>query len=195
MRTTQDALIADRHLFVVLEGFDGAGKSTTATLLAERIGGVVYRTPSDPYLAIRADIDLNATEVERTLFYAAAVARASSEIEAILQTSHVVCDRYLGSTRAYHEPVCPTARLLRELPVLRPDLTVVLTADDAARDRRLLARDGDAPQRWCDSPAVRKEILTIFQELADLSINTTALSPTEVVQMIVAQLHSVGGGL
>jgi len=183
----------ERHFFVVLEGFDGAGKSTTAAHLADQIKGVVYRTPSAPYLAIRDDVDRHASFVERTLFYAAAVARASSEIERLLQSSHVICDRYLGSTVAYHEPVWPMAKMLRALPVLQPDLTVVLTVGDIARDERLRARDGDAPPRWCDSADVRLGIQDILQQLPGLSIDTTALRETEVVQIIVARLRLIGG--
>lgn len=188
-----NASLDRRNLFVVLEGFDGCGKSTTAAMLARRIGGVVYSTPPSPYAVVRDDIDRNASFVERTLFYAAAVARASSEIERLLENSHVICDRYLGSTVAYHEPVWPMARMLNDLPLLQPDLTVLLSARESTREERVRVRDDNPPARWCDAADVRSQIEANLQQLPGLPIDTTRRSAGEVVEIIIERLRSIGG--
>src|SRR5690606_32284168 len=92
-----------------IEGGEGAGKSTQARRLAERIGAVTTFEPGDTPLgaAVRA-ILLDSTTLEITpraeaLLMAADRAQHVVEVvrPALARGQHVVCDRFSGSSIAY----------------------------------------------------------------------------------------------
>lgn len=95
--------------FIVLEGGEGAGKSTQAALLAEHLGAVLTREPGGTAIgeALRRlllDPSLVAPVPRtETLLMLAARAQHVAEIiaPALARGDDVVCDRYSGSTLAY----------------------------------------------------------------------------------------------
>ncbi|HXD27431.1 MAG TPA: dTMP kinase [Arthrobacter sp.] len=143
-------------LFVVLEGGDGAGKSTQAALLAGHLqerGRDVVRTrePGGTPIGekLRALVlDHGHGEVDartEALIFAAARAAHVEQliVPALSRGATVVCDRYIDSSVAYQG----TGRGLGTEEVLglnrwatgglRPDLTIVLDVDpQAGRQRR-----------------------------------------------------------
>ncbi|MGA2527860.1 MAG: dTMP kinase [Acidimicrobiales bacterium] len=94
---------------VAIEGGEGAGKSTQARLLAEAIGAQVTREPGGSPVAerIRAllldpSIGPLAPRAELHLMLAARAEHLSTRIEPVLAGgTHVVVDRFAGSTLAY----------------------------------------------------------------------------------------------
>jgi dTMP kinase len=106
--------IAPRAYFIVFEGPDGAGKSTQAALLADRltqIGMPVIRTRQPggdnvgkqlrEILISRHDDGLSA-EAELLLMMADRVQCVTQVIKpALAASSHVICDRYADSSIAY----------------------------------------------------------------------------------------------
>jgi dTMP kinase len=100
--------------FITLEGPDGAGKSTQARLLVERIGNtgrdvVLTREPGGTPLGERIrDVLMNAPDgshdaLSDALLFNAARARQVSEVirPALDRGAIVVCDRFSDSTLAY----------------------------------------------------------------------------------------------
>lgn len=143
-------------LFVVLEGGDGAGKSTQAALLATHLqdhGREVVRTREPGGTPIgeklrslvldhgHGDVD---ARTEALMFAAARAAHVEQLIlPALARGAAVVCDRYVDSSVAYQG----VGRSLGTDEVLtlnrwatgglRPDLTILLDVDPrAGRDRR-----------------------------------------------------------
>ena len=150
-----------RGRFITFEGGEGAGKSTQAELLAERlrklaIGVVVTREPggSAGAEAIRHVLLSGAAkplgpEVETMLFAAARDDHIQSTIRpALAQGKWVICDRFIDSTRVYQGTlgeVDPT--LIRGLERLMvgeamPDLTVILDLPAEAGLKRAAGRRG-----------------------------------------------------
>ncbi|MBM6623133.1 dTMP kinase [Micrococcaceae bacterium RIT802] len=143
-------------LFVVLEGGDGAGKSTQAALLAGHLqehGHEVVRTREPGGTPIGEKLrslvlDHGHGEVDaRTEALMFAAARAAHVEQLILPAlaggATVICDRYIDSSVAYQgvgrglgaEEVLALNRWATG--GLRPDLTILLDVDpQAGRDRR-----------------------------------------------------------
>ncbi|MBV9359313.1 MAG: dTMP kinase [Chloroflexi bacterium] len=104
----------DRSLFVVFEGPEGAGKSTQAGLLVERLrsrgvavtatrepGGTPFGEELRPLLLRRADLEL-AARAEALLMCASRAQLVGQVIRPALERGEaVVCDRFSFSTLAY----------------------------------------------------------------------------------------------
>lgn len=129
--------------FITFEGGEGAGKSSQATLLAERLRAigrqvVVTREPGGSPVAeaIRALILSNTCEepvAEMLLFAAARAEHLAATIKpALARGSVVICDRYIDSTRVYQGVVGrvdPALIALLERETVAPwypDLTLIL---------------------------------------------------------------------
>ncbi len=94
---------------MVLEGGEGCGKSTQASLLAERLGAVLTREPGATEVGERiralvldpASTDLDA-RAEALLMTAARAQHVAEVIRPALEEGrHVVSDRFTGSLLAY----------------------------------------------------------------------------------------------
>ncbi len=150
-----------RGYFITLEGGEGAGKSTQAVLLAEKIkasGRDVVRTRepggSPGAEAIRALLVNGATDrwspiSETLLMYAARRDHIERVIApALVRGAVVVCDRYADSTRAYQGAGggAPYALInaLEEsvLGDVRPHLTLIFELPSAVGLARAKARAG-----------------------------------------------------
>ncbi len=152
-----------RGRFIVLEGGEGCGKSTQATLLGERLDAVVTRQPGGTELGSRIrDLLLSAVpgdvdparpalddRAEALLMAADRAQHVSQVIEpAIAAGRHVVCDRYIGSTIAYQgygrELDIDIVRAISGWAAggLWPDLVVLLVVPDEVAAARIgSARD------------------------------------------------------
>lgn len=144
------------HMFVVFEGIDGAGKSTVAKAVAERVDGVYYKTPSalladasvptvgEPTFMRRYVEELSHVPT-RYLYYLFVTAHDSTQIAALLTQNHVICDRYLYSALAYHRALQPTLKglSLDPLQFLQPDITFHLKVNQQEQVRRLSTRPTD----------------------------------------------------
>ncbi|MGC8626554.1 MAG: dTMP kinase [Acidimicrobiales bacterium] len=95
--------------FIVLEGTEGAGKSTQARLLAERMGAVLTREPGGTAvgealrrLLLSTDGPPPTAKAEALMILAARAQHVAEVVEpALARGDDVVCDRYSPSTFAY----------------------------------------------------------------------------------------------
>ncbi|MFV0524180.1 MAG: dTMP kinase [Acidimicrobiales bacterium] len=153
--------------YLAVEGSDGAGKSTQARILADRLGALLVREPG--FTALGADLrrlllDPDGAPVDartETLLMAADRAQLMAEViaPALAAGRAVVSDRSVHSSLAYQGGgralgVDEVRRLNRwALNGRFPDLVVYLTAPDETLlnrlDRRLdrMEREGDAFRR------------------------------------------------
>ena len=198
-------------LFIVLEGGEGAGKSTQAAMLSSWMGEagidhVLTREPGGTKVgeAIREivlgrhDLEMPA-ETELLLILAARAAFVRDVVKPALAAGKVVlADRFSLSTLAYQG----FGRGL-ELDTIRqgvqiatggvePDLTIVLDipADEGAERQRLsgvgldrIEREGDAFLR-----AVREGYLSLARSEPDVALLSAAGSPEDVHRHILGLL-------
>jgi dTMP kinase len=173
--------------FITLEGGEGAGKSTQAQLLAERLTGlgvevVKTREPGgSPGAEIVRDIVLSGLakpfgpQAEALLFAAARSDHLDSLIKPALAAGRwVICDRFIDSTRVYQgilgQAGRPLVRALERITVgdAVPDLTVILDLPAKVGLARAQARRaGGVPDRFeSEDLAFHKKLNAAFREIA-----------------------------
>lgn len=195
-------------LFIVVEGLDGAGKSTAARALAAELAAVELKTPGAELAPLRSEIlrSLARSPLATTLFYATAVAAASQQVmEYRAAGKPVVMDRYLLSTCAYGQVVRSShypAGLLDELSscLVPADLTVYLYASCERRRERILARGFMVEEdRLSFELEVAERLHAAFGRLAEhrlagrwLAIDTSACDVAGVVAQIMQGLAGWG---
>jgi dTMP kinase len=142
--------VADRGKFIVLEGGEGSGKSTQASLLSAVLDAVQTREPGGTEVGLQLREVLlgrsttGLSDRAEALLMAADRAQHVAEVvePALAAGRHVVCDRFLGSSVAYQgyaRGLDPAE--VRDLSVwatagLLPDLVVLLTVPAQESVRR-----------------------------------------------------------
>jgi thymidylate kinase len=91
--------------FIVVEGFDGCGKSTLGTWIAERYGYEYRKSPGGNFAKARHFFDSEEVSIEeRFSFYMADNIFASIYAQNFLSNNeYILFDRYFYSTIVYHE--------------------------------------------------------------------------------------------
>ena len=147
--------------FIAFEGGEGMGKSTQSRLLADALEarGVAVQLTREPggtpgAEAIRTLLldppgEGWTKEAEALLFAAARADHVARFIRPALERGHwVICDRFVDSSRSSQgvagELGDKTVRDLHTIGSdgLLPDMTLVIVAEAAEVDRRLIERDG-----------------------------------------------------
>ena len=176
-------------MFIVIEGGDGVGKSTTVDLLSKRLSAESYHTPPKAYMSKRDEIDKNASPVEHYEFYREGVFEASKEIRSLVKNGkNVVCDRYFLSTYTYHRVMGVDAKKEDFDGILRPDLTVILSVDHSIQIDRIIERGmSEGDKRMLEkqieiTAAFYRDVLEL--ELPFLIIDTGLFRPEQVVDII-----------
>jgi dTMP kinase len=147
-------------VLITVEGIDGAGKTTLAAALAERLGATLLRDPggveaSERIRAIVKDPDLLVGPRAEALLYAAARAELVDQaVRPRLEAGEtVVLDRFVDSTLAYQGAArglgVETIADINAFATgaLRPDRTLLLRLTPAQARARREARV-EAPDRF-----------------------------------------------
>lgn len=134
-----------KYKFIVIEGFDGSGKSSIAKWLSEDVGYELHKTPMGLFSSVRNHFDSEKIDlIERYCFYAADCMRASIYCKKQIEKGKlVILDRYYYSTIAYHESKMPgISNLLPDLfkPLLKPDLILYVKVDFITVNKRMSQR-------------------------------------------------------
>lgn len=203
-----------RGTFISLEGVDGSGKSTQASLLVERLREqrrevVALREPggtpiSEKIRALLLDPENAemADECELLLYEASRAQLVREVIEpALLRGAIVVCDRFYDSTHAYQHGGRGLSDALvsraNELGCcgLSPDVTLVLDIDPAAALARATAQGADRleAEGLAFQQRVRKDYLALAQaDPARVCVVDAAGDPELVAGHIDAVLARAG---
>lgn len=182
-------------MFIVLEGIDCCGKSTTARLLAKQLDAVLYKTPPDNIIKRRDEIDANASALEHYLFYLDGIKTASTAIWDLLSSGeNVVCDRYWLTTYVYHKIMGVSVNINDFSNITLPDLTVLLLVSSDIQARRFLDRGmsiGDKRMANYQVDLAREyKHMLVKEDIPQLIINTDHNCPAEVVERIQIYLDA-----
>ena len=181
-----------RGRFITLEGGEGAGKSTLARALAERLRqrGLAVTLTREPGGSPRAEeiretilsgrIKPYGAFAEALMFSAARIDHIDRLIRPALdQGDWVICDRFSDSTRVYQGALgAIEPALLRELEAvtvagLKPDLTLMLDIDP----RLGLARAASRRAPGETSDRFESEDLTFHTRLREAFLEIAAEEP------------------
>jgi thymidylate kinase len=135
--------MTERGKFIVVEGLDGVGKTTTINRLAERLQAAKLKTPPDEIASIREQCATSTTAELRLHYYMLGNYLVAEEIKKRLAAGeNVVLDRFYASTMAYMWGFGRLPFSNTDWPpnLLRPDYTFVLNLPRDARIERLAAR-------------------------------------------------------
>jgi len=210
-----------RGRFISLEGGEGAGKSTQARRLAERLGAdgrevVLTREPggSPGAEAIRAllvegEADRWSAVSETPLMYAARRDHIERLIEPALERgAWVICDRFLDSTRAYQGAAggAPMALIealeLDVVGAVTPDLTLILDMPVEAGLARAAGRAGAEGRFESKGHGFHERLRAAFLHIAErepercavLSAEGDLDAVAERIWAVVAARLEVAGG-
>jgi|SRR5487761_1485339 dTMP kinase len=189
-----------RGRFITFEGGEGTGKSTQATLLAERLKSLgievlLTREPGgSPGAEIIRHVLLSGAakplgpEAEAMLFAAAREDHVTCAIlPALAAGKWVVCDRFADSTRVYQGALNKLdkrfIRALERISIgdLRPDLTVVLDVPVESALRRAARRRGGS-----DADRFESEQIEFHEELREAYLALAAAEPERCVVIVAS---------
>jgi dTMP kinase len=174
-----------RGRFITFEGGEGAGKSTQARRLAERLAGlgVEALTTREPggspgaeeirALLVSGEADRWSPVTETLLMYAARRDHIERVISPALDRgAWVICDRFLDSTRAYQGAAggAPAGLIsVLEAAVVEerlPDLTLILDLAPSAGLARAAGRGGGEARFEAKGAAFHERLRAAFLDIA-----------------------------
>jgi dTMP kinase len=174
-----------KGLFVTFEGGEGAGKSTLVKALAARMTAAGHtvdmtREPGGTpgaedirALLVTGDPERWTAPTEVLLFYAARQDHLERRIRpALAAGTHVLCDRFSDSTRAYQGVAGGTGSALVEALdalVVRdtsPDLTFILDLDPPVGLSRAAARGGHEARFEARALAFHAALRAAYRQIA-----------------------------
>ena len=166
-------------MLITIEGIDGAGKTTLAAALAERLGATLLREPGGVELSERIrtlvkDPALRVDPRAEALLYAAARAQLVAErLRPLLDDGRtVVLDRFIDSSLAYQGAArglgVVEVRAINEFGTggLVPDVTLLLRIDPGTGRERQGARGEERDRLEREDDGFFAAIAAAYDDLA-----------------------------
>jgi dTMP kinase len=185
---------------LVIEGLDGAGKSTLTKVVASALNAELLSTPGRDFDDMRPFLEENYKDHpdSRQLFYFSTVVRCSDKARSALAAGrNVVIDRYLASTQVYAQLRGPHLLLENlEKRLIQPDLWVFLDCADHERKRRMQRRGiltAEDERSLADAPRLRALYQDYFQRSPLvghlLNLDSTSTDVDTLARQIVRELE------
>lgn len=202
-------------MFICFEGIDGAGKTTQARMLHQRLvaDGILAEMVHDPGTtkigtAIRQILLQNdgpiSAHAQMLLFSAARAELAAHIRQAIAAGNCVICDRWLLSTLVYQGKINGISedlitKIFQETSFVEPDICFLLDLDSETAGVRMVKRNGqpmDRYERRCaqDRARMREAYLHYAEQQPHakrMHIVSAADSPLTTHDLVYAVVSSV----
>ncbi|MGD9900903.1 MAG: dTMP kinase [Calditrichaceae bacterium] len=182
-------------LLLAIEGIDGSGKTTTARLLAEKLGFEYIKTPSEKYQKMRAFYEGPETNMfSRFLFYLGAVKDTVDEALKTTTRKGLVLDRYVHSLRIYHEIMLrkPLLKIIETAGLYPATKTIFLDVPVPVAMRRIGNRASGQKESFESNPVLLSAIAFQMQHTRDMvrfCPGDKNLSPAEIAEKILFLLN------
>jgi dTMP kinase len=189
-----------KPIFVVLEGLDGAGKTTCAIELARAIGAEYMTTPSPAVRHVRQSIldSFGGSQQAAQLFYLSTVFAASLQVRRALNAGKsVVLDRYFLSTQVYAQfRGSPLELDFLATELVPADVTIYLDTPLAVRKERLSNRSCSAADHETLTTAADALLNELYRQKSGLPVvgawKRLSLSDETVEDQIVRIADFIG---
>lgn len=202
-----------RGRFITLEGIEGAGKSTVAAQLRERLAerGIKVRLTREPggtplaerlrALALEAGEEYLAPQAETLLMFAARRIHVDNLIRPALERGEwVLCDRYTDATRAYQGggrgvPTDFIESLARAVHAdVNPHRTLLLDLPPALGLMRAAARQGTKDRFEAESSAFFARVRARYLEIARMEQRIIVIDASRpLAEVVAASLAALEG--
>ena len=182
---------------IALEGIDGSGKTTVAKILSNKFN---YTHLDLTHSSFRPFMDNLLGCADSNMFHAANIVNlmhTSSLVKAeIALGNNVVCDRYIPTIVGYHRTMAKRKGVtnifdpsLECCNIAQPDFMFHLTVNEEIRQQRMNARGKTTnADRMMDNTEIRSSILAEYQAMDMIEIDTSLLTPQEVLAKIQTYL-------
>lgn len=183
-----------RHIFTVLEGVDGCGKTTVSNELSINLNATLVKTPLPDQELIRHIYDNGKDMMARYLFYLSCVVTASRYISELLCSNDVVCDRYLLSAICYHKAMGVNTDIvdINLLDIILPDFTFCLVTNQQVRKSRLEIRGQEENKKILSGESNFLDIVQLdLSFCADYLIDTTETNAKEAATLIASYILNI----
>ena len=172
--------------FILLECGVGVCKSACAIEMAKAINGIYYKTPPPIFDSLRATVEESQDYNLRFYYFLTGVIYSSREITKLLETTHVVCDRYLYTTIAYHRALGVNIPDGLEKLILLPDYCFCLHVRDDVMRKRISERATLGV--FDEAFELQKKVLEEFKGFNLELFDTSDLSASESTQQMLRQI-------
>lgn len=193
-----------KNKFIVFEGIDGAGKSTLAKMISERLNYKYLTSIPDFLSASLSEVSKTNSPISTFHYFSLCNTIRSFEINKILTEKNVVLDRYIFSTFAYHrlllgEEIETDIQLYKKSTssILLPDCIFFITASRDVIKNRISMRETEKPQKqWYGDKVslsldVESSYKIIFEKFGTqfIHIDTSNITPDEGFKIIIDNLN------
>ena len=172
----------------MIEGVDGSGKTSIAKLLAEKIDGEYYHSPSRKIEFLHKLANAS-SPLFRYYYFLFGNYISSKEFKKILRKKQLVVDKYIYSTVAFHSEILGKKL---ELPknLVTPDIIIYIKADWYLIDKRISERPNRSKYEEIEFlKAVEKEYNRILKPLSNIiQIDTTNKTAEQAVTEITLKI-------
>jgi len=173
--------------FIVFEGCDGSGKSSCALEFAKQINGIYYKTPPQIFESLRKPIESMQDYNLRFYYYLSGTIYAAHEITELLNNNHVVCDRYIYSTIAYHRALGISVNDNLSQNIIQADYTFCLYTKEEEIIKRIGQRENLGV--FDTNLDFQKKIFQEFNKFPMEFFDTTGLSVQESVEKLLKKVN------
>lgn len=183
-----------KGILINIEGLSGTGKSTIAELLTSEINAKLERTVPEKFSELRKLIDQSKSINARFCFYLSAVFYSIDNIEKNLGLGkNVVVESYFYRTIAFHRGMGSELDIIIPENVLKPTLNIYLECDPKELEKRKKSRVKEINYWTRLSDNNEYEIYKEYSKYKEqmFTIDSTALSPVEIVQKIVDHINKI----
>lgn len=166
-------MVTNKNKLIVVEGVDGTGKTSIAKVLAKKIGGIYYHSPSQK-IEFLHKIANASPAILRYWYFSFGNYISSQEFKRLLKKQHVVVDKYIYSTTAFHS-IMLNKPLKLQTQLLLPDFIIYTQADFDVVDKRINSR----PSRSIyEELEFLKAVSKKYDQLLGLSENVIRIDTT-----------------
>lgn len=183
-----------KNKFIVFEGIDGSGKSSTAELLATVLNErgdktFLIKSPIGDFVKSKKYVNNECGILSHYFFYLSGNIHTSDCVKELLTKGNVVCDRYFFSTQAYH--IARGVSYLvnfDDLHLAKPDyLFYLVVTDEVIRRDRINKRQENAKgdEEVFSKGSLLEKIDVEFRSFSPHIIDNTYKVQNEVISEIL----------